>query len=527
MHATDYRSLIWVLILGLAPATALARTSKKVNKSTTSDSGVEAGKTSAPAGGVESEASQSSVPQPVGATPTMMSPAPDSSVPAAQPQAPVGPAPLESGPTALKGKWNPTFYGFIEIDAIHDSTQSFANGCPGYFLIARPGTYAGDHGRTIFDARGSRFGFKLAAPEAYGMKATAVLEMDFAGNQMPTNYGANANGISEGATYSNPLIRIRHAAIKLESEYVDLLAGQYWQLFGWAPLFLPVTVQIPGFPGVPYGRSVQFRLSHVFRTQLIGVEVALAAARPPQRNSEYPDAQGGVRVLLNGWTGAFALGATGGAFLEMPASIGVSGAFRRLRVSEFVAEPHGQNDINVGGISIDVFLPVIPSSLEDKGNALNLTANYTNGRGIADLYTPGTMGGAGFPPLPNPNAVSPAPTWPQDIDNGLVTYQQQSGVLHAIEWQTFMVGGQYYFPPSGRVWIAANYGYASSANIASYDLVPAQIVTKYTLWDAVAYVNVTGPVNVACEFAHITDTYGDGHLATNNRFMLSGYYSFY
>ena len=51
MHATDYRSLIWVLILGLAPATALARTPKKANKSTTSDSGVEAGKTPAPAGG--------------------------------------------------------------------------------------------------------------------------------------------------------------------------------------------------------------------------------------------------------------------------------------------------------------------------------------------------------------------------------------------------------------------------------------------------------------------------------------------
>ena len=274
----------------------------------------------------------------------------------------------------MKGKWNPTFYGFLEVDAMHDSTQSFANGCPGYFLIARPGTYAGSHGRTIFDARGSRFGFKLAAPEADGMKATAVLEMDFGGNQLPTNYGANPNGISEAATYSNPLMRIRHAAIKVESAYVDVLAGQYWQLFGWAPLFLPVTVQIPGFPGVPYGRNLQFRLSHVFKTQPIGVEVAVAAARPPQRNSEYPDAQGGVRVLLNGRTGAFALGATGGAFLEMPASIGVSGAYRRLAVAEFTAAPAGHNDVNVGGVSIDAFLPIIPSSLDHKGNALNLTA---------------------------------------------------------------------------------------------------------------------------------------------------------
>jgi hypothetical protein len=89
------------------------------------------------------------------------------------------------------------------------------------------------------------------------------------------------------------------------------------------------------------------------------------------------------------------------------------------------------------------------------------------------------------------------------------------------------VGGQYYLPPSGRVWIAANYCYAKSANITSYSLAPAQIVTKYTLLDAVVYVNVTGPVNVAGEFAHMTDTYGDGQLAKNDRFMLSGYYTFY
>lgn len=95
MRVTDCRSLIWVLILGSAPATAFARTAKV--------------KAPAPARGAESEASQSSVPQPAVAAPPLMSPAPDSSVPAAQPPASVGPSPLESGPTALKGKWNPTF----------------------------------------------------------------------------------------------------------------------------------------------------------------------------------------------------------------------------------------------------------------------------------------------------------------------------------------------------------------------------------------------------------------------------------
>src|ERR1039457_79162 len=112
-----------------------------------------------------------------------MSPAPDSSAPVAQPPAPVGPSPLESGPTALKAKWNPTFYGFVEFDTMHDSTQSFANGCPGYFLIARPGTYAGDHGRTIFDGRNSRFGFQLAGPPTGGKKGEGVPDGALRGHQ--------------------------------------------------------------------------------------------------------------------------------------------------------------------------------------------------------------------------------------------------------------------------------------------------------------------------------------------------------
>jgi hypothetical protein len=82
-------------------------------------------------------------------------------------------------------------------------------------------------------------------------------------------------------------------------------------------------------------------------------------------------------MLLNGRTGAFAFGPTGKAFLEQPASIGVSGAYRRLGVSEFAAAPVGRKDIYVGGISIDAFLPIVPSSLEQKGKALKLTGNST------------------------------------------------------------------------------------------------------------------------------------------------------
>jgi hypothetical protein len=442
------------------------------------------------------------------------------------PNQPIGLAPLETGPTAMKGKWNPVFYGFLSLDMVHDSTQSFSGGSPGYVSIARPGTYAASHGRTVFDPRGSRFGFKLAAPEMDGMKATAVIEADFLGNQLPMNYGANATGISENATYNNGLVRLRHAAIKIESRYVDILAGQYWQLFGWMPIYLPVTLQVAGYPGVPFGRNAQFRVSHTFKTTPVNVELAIAAVRPGQRNGSYPDAHGGARLMINGLRGISSVGATGATFLEMPAGLAVSGIYRHLNVPEFAAAPTKANSATAGGVSVDMFVPIIPSSMASKGNALNITGNVTYGRGIGDMYSPGTIGNAGFPNLLNTNGTTPAPVYTQDIDNGIVTYDQAGG-LHTIQWETGMAGIQYYLPPSGRVWLTANYGFAKSTNIASYDLAPDKIITKYTMWDGVIYVNVVGPVTFGGEFAQEKQTFADAKVAKNNRIMVSGFYQFW
>lgn len=471
--------------------------------------------------------SQASVtPRPASPQPVMVAPEPPREEPLPAPRQPVGLSPLDSGPTPMKGKWNPVLYGFLSFDMIHDSTQSFSGGSPGYLAIPKPGTWGAEHGRTVFDPRGSRFGFKLSAPEMDGMRATAVIETDFIGNQLPMNYGANPTGISENATYTNGLLRLRHAAIKIESRYVDILAGQYWQLFGWMPIYLPVTLQVPGFPGVSFGRNAQFRVSHTFKTAPVSVELAVAAVRPAQRNGEYPDAHGGARLIINGLRGVSAVGATGAAFFEMPASFAVSGIYRQLNVAEFSAAPTRENTATAGGVSLDMFLPVIASNMVHKGNALNLTGNFTYGRGIGDMYAPGTIGNAGFPSLPNPSGATPAPAWSQDIDNGLVTYDL-AGVLHPIKWQTAMAGIQYYLPPSGRVWLNANYGYAKSSNIASYDLAPERIITKYTMWDGVIYVNVVGPVTFAGEFAQEKQTYGDAKVATNNRIMVSGFYQFW
>ena len=459
--------------------------------------------------------------------PQAVMPPPPTNVTVAQP-APTtprfGPAPLDSEIVAVKGKWNPTLYGFVELDMIRDSTQSLTGVSPGYLPLARPGTYASQYGRTIFDVRGSRFGFRLAAPETDGIKATALIEADFLGNQLPTAYPAGPGSNSEYSFSTNPMLRIRHAALRVQTPVVDVLAGQYWQLFGWQPYFFPLSAQIPAYPGELYSRAPQVRVSHKFDADVVSLEAAVAAARPPQRNSDFPDAQAGLRFLVGHWVGVLATGFTGA--YEQAAGIGVSGVYRKFRVPEFTDNPTSRREQTGKGLSIDALLPLVPARVKDKGNALTLTGSFSVGTGISDLYTPGTPGNAGFPTLPNPNGLNPAPVWPQDIDNGLVTYDAD-GRLRTIDWQMYIVGGQYYLPPSGRVWLGGNYGRAKSGNLASLGLTPSQIIPKYTFWDAMAFVEVTVPVILGLEYAQIKQTYADNTVAKNSRVQMSAYYIFY
>lgn len=416
----------------------------------------------------------------------------------------------EAPPVA--SKFDAKLYGFVELDAISDSTRSFNDGA-GNSTIARPGTLAGDHGRLQSSIRNSRFGVSLAGPSNDAVKTSAVLEMDFFGNQPP-----NA---SEAAFFNNPTMRIRHAMLKLETPFVDVLAGQYWELFGWQGYFHPNTVEIQGVPGQVYSRTTQLRLSHTFKTEPVSVELAVAAARPLNRDTALPDGQAGVRLRLNGWKGLHTAGATGSAIDSL--AIGVSGLIRQFKVTEFSDKPQAEHTKGGAGLSIDVLLPLIPATDRDKANALTLTASFVKGAGIADQYT-GLTGGIGFPALPNPNATSPAPAYAPNIDSGLVTYGLD-GRLHAIEWQSFIAGVQYYLPPSGNVWASFNFSHMSSGNIASWG--DHGKVFKESLWgDANLFWDVNSAVRAGAEYAYFEQKYADAVKAHDHRVQLSAFYRF-
>ncbi|HTP28348.1 MAG TPA: hypothetical protein VMK12_22170 [Anaeromyxobacteraceae bacterium] len=449
--------------------------------------------------------------------------APAPSVQAEEPSKPP-PTPQADSPakkTPVVGKWTTDLYGFIEFDGIEDSTQSF-NDLAGNQFILRSDTYGGEHRRTTGSVRNTRLGFKMVSPDFHGMHGTALLEADFLGNQPVI--GVSTGQTSESGFFTSPDFRVRHAWLKLETPYVDVLMGQNWQLFGWQPYFHPNTVEIQGAPGQVYSRTPQVRLSHMFKADPLGVEVAAAAMRPAQRDSGSPDWQGGLRLLEYGWKGVHTLGAA--STIVEAAAVGVSGVYRNFRVGTLgnannVAKA-GNVDHNATswGMSVDGFIPVIPSA-GSRGNALSLIGSFVRGDGIADMYSGLSFG-------------LPAIQAGDYIDSGLATVDAANG-LHAVSMRSWLLGLQYYFPGSGNVWFSGNYSRVDFLN--ANDSVPAlsapntlvgksAVFMKSEWFDFNIFWDVIPAIRFGFEYARFRQTDVDGFTAQNNRFQLSGFFIF-
>jgi hypothetical protein len=391
--------------------------------------------------------------------------------------------PLTLGVGPEGNRWSITFYGFVEADYITDTTRSY-NDAIGNDLVARSDTYDGTVGRTQFSMRNTRLGFSLQAP-AYGrLHPSALIEGDFFGHQTAPPTG------SENSYFDSPLFRIRHAYLKLEGGFVDLLAGQTYDVFGWQNYFFPASVEFLGLPNMVFSRNTQFRLSRSFGADgPVTVDVAASANRPAQRDAVLPDFEGGLRLSVNGWKGITTPGNV--RTVAAPLSIGVSGIARQFKLDAFAPPPtQRSNSVRGWGVSIDALVPVIPASDgNDRKNRLTLTGSYVIGTGIADLLTTG--GGAQFPMLSNPAQQSPPPVYAADIDPGLVTFDTQTGIAHTIDWYAYKAGLQYYLPIlEGRMLFAANYTYSHSNNMhLLYPCAGAEIELLGTIADTSAYAD--------------------------------------
>jgi len=441
--------------------------------------------------------------------------------------------------TVVLGKWATTFYGFVEADSIYDSTQSFTEVAgnnqvqrsPTAPLPGSTGTrYAGEHGRTQFSVRNSRFGFRLKAPELGSVRTSATLELDLLGNQP---------AVSESAFYTSPTARVRHANLKIETPIVDVLVGQYWHLFGWQSVYHPNTVEIQGVPGELYSRTPQIRVMRKFEFGKMQLEIAGAAMRPPQRDGEVPEFQGGLRFAFNGWNGMTTAGSTGTAL--MPLSIAVTGDYRNFNVNELSLTPTRAVSKSTSAIAIDAFVPVLAATKESKGNALSLNGEFASGYGISDMYSGMTLGVTN-PSIPGSGAAGAVP-YVANVDPNLVVfdpYVANQSALHGIQLTTYLFGIQYYLPGlDGRYWVSANYAHIESnnaKNFVRYTVAADPLQSQYAYaglvresedwWDVNLFGDITQGVRLGLEYANFNDRYQDGIRAVNHRVQASGFFIF-
>ena len=461
--------------------------------------------------------------------------------PAAVPAAPVkvakavpeaattGPAPIaEPSPSATRMEckhalissdgWRIGACGYVALNAMHDSTQALGAGLNNA-IIARPGTYAGDHDQMQFTAKDSRINIEGSAPTMNGIDTSGLIQMDFTG-VMPSD-------VTENDSYIFGTPRLRLAVIKVKSPVVDLLFGQYHDLFAWGGSgFFPATLGFLGVPGEVYHRQPQARVSKTFHSDVADFEIAVAAVRPVQKAAGIPDGEAGLRLAFNQWTGANTQGY--GQPSIGPAAIGVSGIARRFRLADFQAVPGDSTNGYGWGFAANVIIPVIPRSTnEDRSNGLTLTGEFTTGSGIADLYT-GLTGGLLFPTLPNDPGTTPAPLYTPNIDPGIVTYDG-NGNLKTADWRAIVLGVQYYLPIArGRVWLSGIYSQTRSANIVKLTPIPDRgtVFFKSEYEDASLFAALTDALQLSASFQTVHQLFGDGAEARDNRIEFGAHFFF-
>jgi hypothetical protein len=434
--------------------------------------------------------------------------------PAASGLARSGNADAPEGITWKASGWSVTMYGYAALDVMQDSTQSFGISS-GNAIVARRGTIKGNEAQAQATARDSRFGLRLAAPVVGSVRASVNIETDF--NAPPPIEYSEANSVTAAG------LRMRHYYMKVETPVVDIIAGQYHDLFGWGGKgFYPSTLAFIGITGEIYHRQPQIRLSKILGGDAVELEIAGAALRPVQKAGGYPDVEAGIRLAFNRWTGARqqAYGQPSIGSL----AFGVSAIGRHFEVAQFLEMPGGTVGANGYGIAANAFIPVIPAhNKKERGNALSLTGEYSRGTGIADMYNSDLTGGLLFPTLPNPqnrqDPTAAAPVYPANIDPGIVTFDSDNR-LRTCDWEGFVVGLQYYLPIlDGRVWLSGNHSQVKSDNIKDITPLPGwggiYTISKY--YDGSLFVAITDAIQMGASFQVVQQTLGDGVKAQNYR----------
>ena len=452
------------------------------------------------------------------------------------------------GYSTMMGKWVTTMYGFVQVDTVYDSSNSY-NNWPFNAAPANSAVASGGNGATVdsprfgMDVNNSRIGFALSSPVYNGYKIRALLEMDF----LASPGGQTISGTSPGSGLgyvTNPIFRIRHFFFDVTTpSWGNVLVGQYWSLFGWQPYNIQNNLQIAPGPGTAYGRFPQIRWYKILHMDEMSpglmLEPAVAVMTPPTTTGGIPAFTEGLKLSDSHLMTEMMIGDTGKG--QFPASIGISGIEQNY--SGYVgsgSKPVYGNPSTTGFNSwtaagaVDLILPIIPIHNDKPGNNLTLQAEYTWGQGDAWQFpnlsfglggaTVNTLGGQGF------------------AGNGVIMNNQ----FLPLDIQTYNADLQYYFPDDARTSVVVGFAVDNASNLQQISgalggfgaNLPSGGGSSNGLYNYLepdthltfAYVDLwhdfTPAVRAGLEFGQYDAVYVGGANALDNRVMMSWFYLF-
>jgi len=406
-------------------------------------------------------------------------------------------------------------HGFAELDYIYDTTEMGlgTETIGDSAQIPKGGTLGNVNGQTQFSPRNSRFDF-LAQQSVGGWMTKGYVEGDFLGITNNTSVGG-----TENKEYTQPTFRIRHAYMDAQSDGWDIMAGQYWTLFGWNMDNVLATLDVSPIMGTLYERTPRLGIMKTIGDDA-QVQIALDAERPEQAMSGIPNFNGGLRIKLNDWESQFAY-ATGGSKL-VPLSIGISGTLRTYEMFPYFynlqtkayTQVTGQgptSDITGDGIAIDAQIPVLTATAQKDDVTMILCGEWMTGYGVADALNGWNGGGA------------TAPAYSNGLDSGIAgTLTNANGAVSLINDTSYNVQMQFHLPQSIGTYLTVGYGETYSNNArsmsgASYNDVNGMFANLVQ--------DFTGNIRAGVEYSRFQDNYFVGS-PVDHRLQLSTWYRF-
>jgi len=348
------------------------------------------------------------------------------------------------------------FHGFVQSDIINDSTESF-NETVGDGKVQVGGVPAGSNGWTQFSLRNSRIDL-LAKDSTADWNFKGYIETDFLGSSNGVTVGGN-----EYKFYTQPTLRLRHAYVEGDTnDGWQILAGQYWTLFGWNMDYVLNTVAEAPVMGTLYERIPQLRFQKTLGdANGAQVQIAASAEKPDQDISQMPTLDLGIRFLMNDIKGRFC-SATGAGKL-MPLSIGLS-----ERNADYYWNANGGSTLNqniwASAVAADVLLPVMPASEGKDDPSIVISGEYTYGAGDTLPFNGGGFGGVAAigsygNGAPNYGASGGVGTELDGGEAGVV-----NGGLTPILLESYNGQIQIFLPPSIGTIVTAGYGEVFAIN---------------------------------------------------------------